>query len=84
MLPIIVAAFIFSCNSGVEESPSGEVTTDTEETVTEPETGTDSSPEYTSAYVCPMHCKGSGSSEPGECPECGMEYEKNDAPGQGQ
>ncbi len=30
--------------------------------------------EYTSAYVCPMHCDGSGSAEEGECPVCGMDY----------
>lgn len=30
--------------------------------------------EYTSAYVCPMHCEGSGSAEMGECPVCGMDY----------
>ncbi len=30
--------------------------------------------EYTSAYVCPMHCEGSGSEEPGQCPVCGMDY----------
>ncbi|RMG16915.1 MAG: hypothetical protein D6730_24560 [Bacteroidetes bacterium] len=36
-------------------------------------------PEYTSAYVCPMHCEGSGSAEPGKCPVCGMEYVKNEA-----
>lgn len=35
-------------------------------------------PEYTSAYICPMHCPGSGSSEPGTCPTCGMEYQKNE------
>lgn len=34
--------------------------------------------EYTSAYICPMHCKDSGSDKPGECPVCGMAYEKND------
>ncbi|MCB0517344.1 MAG: hypothetical protein H6577_26540 [Lewinellaceae bacterium] len=34
--------------------------------------------EYTSAYVCPMHCEGSGSDEPGKCPKCGMEYKKNE------
>ncbi len=33
--------------------------------------------EYTSAYVCPMHCKGSGSDKAGSCPVCGMAYEKN-------
>lgn len=30
--------------------------------------------EFTSAYVCPMHCKDSGSDEPGKCPACGMAY----------
>lgn len=30
--------------------------------------------EYTSAYVCPMHCTGSGSEEEGKCPVCGMAY----------
>lgn len=34
--------------------------------------------EYTSDYICPMHCKGSGSDKPGECPVCGMAYKKND------
>ena len=34
--------------------------------------------EYTSAYICPMHCKGSGSDKPGECPVCGMAYKKNE------
>jgi len=34
--------------------------------------------EYTSAYICPMHCEGSGSDKPGECPVCGMDYVKNE------
>ena len=34
-------------------------------------------PEYTSAYVCPMHCEGSGSDKPGKCPVCGMDYVAN-------
>ncbi|MFT4759158.1 MAG: hypothetical protein ACI9XO_003494 [Paraglaciecola sp.] len=33
--------------------------------------------EYTANYVCPMHCDSSGSEEPGKCPVCGMNYEKN-------
>jgi hypothetical protein len=33
-----------------------------------------SSKEYTSAYVCPMHCKESGSDTTGSCPVCGMTY----------
>ena len=31
-------------------------------------------PEYNSAYVCPMHCEGSGSDKAGTCPVCGMDY----------
>ena len=30
--------------------------------------------QYTSMYVCPMHCKGSGANEPGKCPVCEMDY----------
>ena len=33
--------------------------------------------EYTSAYVCPMHCKGSGSDTTGLCPVCGMDLVEN-------
>lgn len=51
-------------------SGCGNKTTQTEE----PDT---SGPEYTSAYVCPMHCPGSGGSEPGKCPVCEMDYVKN-------
>ena len=39
-------------------------------------------PEYTSAYVCPMHCEGSGSDEPGKCPVCGMDYIANEDGGE--
>lgn len=35
-------------------------------------------PEYTSRYICPMHCEGSGSEEPGVCPVCGMDYVLNE------
>lgn len=29
---------------------------------------------YTAAYVCPMHCEGSGGEAAGKCPACGMDY----------
>jgi hypothetical protein len=35
------------------------------------------SKEYTSDYICPMHCEGSGSDKAGQCPDCGMDYVKN-------
>lgn len=36
-----------------------------------------SGPEYTSTYICPMHCPGSGSEQPGKCPKCEMDYVAN-------
>lgn len=33
--------------------------------------------EYTSTYICPMHCEGSGSDVAGDCPVCGMAYVEN-------
>lgn len=41
------------------------------------ETVDKSGPAYTSLYICPMHCEGSGAAEPGVCPACGMDYVKN-------
>lgn len=38
----------------------------------------DRGPEYTSKYVCPMHCEGSGSDEPGRCPVCNIKYIENE------
>lgn len=35
--------------------------------------------EYTSAYVCPMHCDGSGAEQVGVCPACGMDYVERSA-----
>lgn len=34
--------------------------------------------EYTSAYVCPMHCTDSGSDKEGTCDTCGMTLVKNE------
>ena len=36
-----------------------------------------SGPEWTSDYICPMHCKGSGSANVGTCPVCKMDLVKN-------
>jgi hypothetical protein len=51
-----------------------DVSSDKEETPTEQQ-----GKEYTSAYICPMHCEDSGSETEGSCPTCGMDYVKNDA-----
>ncbi len=34
--------------------------------------------EYTSAYICPMHCADSGGDAVAKCPVCGMDYVKNE------
>lgn len=52
-------------------------------TDTSKKTSTSSEPhgataEFTSAYVCPMHCKDSGSDAAGTCPVCGMDYVKSE------
>jgi hypothetical protein len=33
--------------------------------------------DYTAPYICPNHCKGSGSEKSGICKTCGMELMKN-------
>jgi hypothetical protein len=40
-------------------------------------TGIKKGKEYTSKYVCPDHCEGSGSDKAGKCPVCGMDYVEN-------
>ncbi|MEY2904725.1 MAG: hypothetical protein RJA52_741 [Bacteroidota bacterium] len=68
---IFLSAFsmsVFACSNSSVDSKSEESTIQEEE---------EKGPEYTSAYICPMHCEGSGSSEPGKCPVCGMDYVAN-------
>ncbi|WP_299215438.1 heavy metal-binding domain-containing protein [uncultured Dokdonia sp.] len=49
------------------------------ETKTETKTTTEKlGKEYTSTYVCPMHCKDSGSDTEGTCDTCGMTLVKNE------
>jgi len=38
--------------------------------------------EYTAKYICPDHCKGSGSDKAGECADCGMELIENQSFGE--
>jgi len=70
---LIVSLALTACNAAASEEEAGET-----ETVVNTEAAEESAvkegPAYTSAYVCPMHCKGSGSDQPGACPACGMDY----------
>lgn len=47
-------------------------------TETKTETTAKQAKEYTSAYVCPMHCEDSGSDKEGKCDTCGMTLVKNE------
>lgn len=70
ILLFLVFAFSYtSCgNKAKSEQDKTEQSTDAEK----------QGKEYTSAYICPMHCEGSGSDKPGDCPVCGMAYKKNE------
>lgn len=68
ILPIIflaLASLMISCGGGNTEKAqeTKEVSKD--------------GPEYTSAFICPMNCPGSGSDKMGVCPDCGMDYIAN-------
>jgi len=61
-MALLMGTSISSCTFTKEKTPTSEQV----------------GPEYTSAYVCPMHCDGSGSSELGKCPVCNMNYVPNE------
>jgi hypothetical protein len=62
----LAISFTFSCkNAEHKHTTDGDAT---EQKVDK------SGPEYTSKYICPMHCKGSGSDTTGVCPVCKMDY----------
>jgi hypothetical protein len=63
---------VVSCSSPANNNKLGSASEESQEMEQQ-------GPEYTSAYICPMHCEGSGSAEPGKCPVCGMDYVANDS-----
>ena len=68
-----------SCKQNTEEKAQEAEKTEATAPETEETEGTsEQGKEYTSAYVCPMHCEGSGSDEEGNCPKCGMAYVANE------
>lgn len=70
-----IALFVFSCGSDTgSQEGEAETTTETEATMEAGPATDKTGKEFTSTYVCPMHCKGSGSDMKGTCPVCGMEY----------
>lgn len=86
----VLASLIISCNSDDSNSETDSDTTivQMEQKMDELEAADKDSTkmmddksvlgkEYTARYICPDHCKGSGSDKPGECPNCGMELMEN-------
>ena len=82
LLPVLaLSLFIVSCGGNADTASDDAATDQTEQMEDGEQMEADADeqgPEYTSAYICPMHCEGSGSDEPGECPVCGMDYVKNE------
>jgi rubrerythrin len=72
ILKILALALVFSVVS------CGENTTASDQKSEENTEQAEQGKEYTSKYICPMHCEGSGSEEPGKCPVCGMDYVLNE------
>lgn len=67
LLAITVCTMAVSFSSCGSKSSANETT----------ETVDKSGKEYTAAFICPMHCEGSGSASAGKCPVCGMDYVAN-------
>lgn len=65
-IALIIVSFLFVLSSCVFEIDSSNNKTE------------QNTKEYTAAYICPMHCEGSGSTQEGVCPVCGMDYVKNE------
>lgn len=73
LIPVFLAFALVACNN-----ESNATQTDQSKESTDREGDAKQGKEYTAAYVCPMHCEGSGSDSPGTCPVCGMDYVKNE------
>ena len=77
----------FACTSSEEnaneediDSTEVVITNDDKESVNSDEnvnTQAELGIEYTAKYICPNHCKDSGSDKEGECSNCEMEFMEN-------
>ncbi|MEZ4939876.1 MAG: heavy metal-binding domain-containing protein [Saprospiraceae bacterium] len=77
LISFALIAFIAACGGNASHSQDSGAATD-QNTETQAQPQEEQGPEYTSAYICPMHCEGSGSDQPGTCPVCGMDYVVNE------
>ncbi|MDX1476437.1 MAG: heavy metal-binding domain-containing protein [Saprospiraceae bacterium] len=74
MLALLLAAGMWIASCGQSESHDSHSHEDGTEHSHDASEAHGEGAAFTSAYVCPMHCEGSGSDEPGTCPACGMDY----------
>ena len=80
---VLLALAVFPSCGGQEQNQEGAAqeqpaeSTEAEAADTEESAEEGQGKEYTSAYICPMHCEGSGSDQPGKCPVCEMDYVAN-------
>ncbi len=72
-----IITFSVSCKSDNSNSQQSDTTQISQKTDTTSTQQTVLGKEYTSKFICPNHCTGSGSDEAGICPVCGMEYIEN-------
>ena len=70
----LFAVLLVSCGQKTQNQDSVPAENTTTEQTTEQ---ANDKKEFSSKYICPMHCAGSGSDTIGVCPECGMEYVLN-------
>ncbi|MEP6647466.1 MAG: hypothetical protein ABJC12_10270 [Saprospiraceae bacterium] len=75
-------AIVISCNSkkevpAVEENATSTNTTASQNSIPADTVSVAAAGEQ--HYICPNHCKGSGSASEGKCPVCGTAYVHNDA-----
>ena len=73
LIVVCFSLFCFACGGNQSSDHSGH--SHDKETVKEASKAHGPSTAHTSAYICPMHCEGSGSDKEGVCPVCGMDYE---------
>ena len=74
---IAIFSFAISCKSDNDQTNQQQDTLNTTSQVDTTSQQTTLGKEYTSLFICPNHCKDSGSDEFGTCPVCGMEYIEN-------
>lgn len=78
---IILISFLVLTISCKNDNQTNDEILDSTQTTVEVDTSvnqnTSLGAEYTSNFICPNHCEGSGSEVYGTCPVCGMEYIEN-------